>query len=576
MMAQDKSRDQLIIESLLLHKRLDELKTAEFHCVQVEEELKDKEHFLENILDSIQDGISVLDKDLNIIRTNPIVERWHPHVMPLVGKKCYQAYHSRTSPCEKCPTRRTLATGKTAYEIVQKNGLSGTPAGWLEIYTFPLINSKTGGIEGVIEYVRDITERKAAEEKLAELNKELVESNVKLKELSLIDAHTGLYSHRYLTEAIETEFCRARRYSYPLSVMMLDVDYFKSVNDVYGHKFGDMVLRQLASLIRKTVRRYDTVIRYAGEEFIVIAPSTEKFRIRILAERLHDAISLFEFGSRKQKAKLKVSIAVTSYPEDIDVGKGMDLVAFTDRILSKTKQVGGNKIFTSEDAELSGGQRRIDASMIENAEVRNLKNKIEKLTRSGNENVAEAILAFAKALEAKDQSTGIHAEKTVRYAVGIARAFDFPREVVINIEQAAILHDLGKVGVSERILRKKGRLTKKEFEEIKKHPQIGADILRPIHFMHDAIPFILYHHERWDGRGYPMGLKGLEIPLGARIIAIADVFEALTSNRSYRKAFTLPTATSMVREASGSQFDPKVVDVFLKVLHKERSARRVK
>ena len=132
-----------------------------------------------------------------------------------------------------------------------------------------------------------------------------------------------------------------------------------------------------------------------------------------------------------------------------------------------------------------------------------------------------------------------------------------------------MLHDLGKIGISENILLKKGKLNKKEFEEIKKHPQIGADIIRPIQFLHDLIPFIFYHHERWDGKGYPSGIRGEDIPLGARVIAIADVYQALISDRPYHKAFTKSTAIDIIKKSSGTQFDPRIVNAFLRVVGKE-------
>jgi HD-GYP domain-containing protein (c-di-GMP phosphodiesterase class II) len=138
------------------------------------------------------------------------------------------------------------------------------------------------------------------------------------------------------------------------------------------------------------------------------------------------------------------------------------------------------------------------------------------------------------------------------------------------IKQAAMLHDLGKIGISENILLKKGKLNKREFEEIKKHPQIGADIIRPIQFLHALIPFIFYHHERWDGKGYPSGIKGEDIPIGARIIAIADVYQALISDRPYHKAFTKAKAIDMIKKSSGTQFDPRIVNNFLTVIKKEK------
>ncbi len=182
----------------------------------------------------------------------------------------------------------------------------------------------------------------------------------------------------------------------------------------------------------------------------------------------------------------------------------------------------------------------------------------------------ESVFAFAKTLEVKDHATGSHVERTVQFATEIAKALQLSGDEIENIRQAAILHDLGKIGISEKILLKKGKLTPKEFTEIKKHPQIGADIVRPIHFLRGVIPVMLYHHERWDGKGYPNGLKGDEIPVGARIVAVADVYEALVSDRPYRKAFSKREALDIIKAGAGSQFDPDIVTIFLSVVGKEK------
>jgi HD-GYP domain-containing protein (c-di-GMP phosphodiesterase class II) len=165
----------------------------------------------------------------------------------------------------------------------------------------------------------------------------------------------------------------------------------------------------------------------------------------------------------------------------------------------------------------------------------------------------------------KDHCTGEHVERTVYIANKIAEALGLTKDEVLRIKQAAILHDLGKVGISEQILQKPSKLTKKEFKEIQRHPQIGVDIIRPIHLLHDVVPLIMYHHERWDGKGYPEGLKGEEIPVGARIIALADTYQALTSNRPYRKAFSKKEAMKIIERLAGSQFEPKITETFLNI-----------
>ena len=533
---------------------------------------RDKGHLLDNVFTSIQDGISILNTDMTIARVNPAMEKWYSHSMPLVGKKCYQAYHLRNAKCNKCPSIRTLKTGKPAYEISPKTAANGKVVGWFDLYSFPLVNRTTGKLAGVIEYVRDITKQEKARVKLEALNKKLTASNRELKTIALKDPHTGLYNHRYLEEVIEAEFSRARRYVHPISVIMMDIDYFKSINDVYGHKFGDLILKQFSSYIKRMVRKYDVVIRYGGEEFIIISPSTSSADATLLAQRLIDAVSLYNFGNREHAVKLKLSIAVVSYPDD-KVHKSQDLVNLAEQILNSVKEQGGNKVLTSKELRMahSGNHGILEPEKKE--DVSYLRDRLYKLTRKGNQSVVEAIFAFAKTLELKDHYTGEHVERTVHYAMEIAKALHLSPQEVNNIKQAAVLHDLGKIGISDKILMKRAKLTKKEYEEIKKHPQIGVDIIRPIHFMHDIIPLIFYHHERWDGKGYPTGIKGEEIPIGARIIALADVYQALTSDRPYRKAYARKEAVDIVKKASGTQFDPIVVKAFLEVLRKEKKRK---
>ena len=422
-----------------------------------------------------------------------------------------------------------------------------------------LVKERTAKLE------REVRERRQAEKEREAMNKELLRSNKRLKQLSLRDPHTGLYNHRYLAEIIEAEFHRAKRYAYPLSVMMLDLDYFKSINDVYGHQFGDLVLKQLADQLKKEVRKYDTVIRYGGEEFIIISPSLDRSSALVFARRIQDTINLYNFGNKKHIVRLKLSIAVASFPED-DISEGMDLVESTDQILNRVKESGGNKVYSSGD--IKNGKPLV--TLAESNDVIFLKNKISKLTKRANQGLIEAIFAFAKTIEVKDHYTGEHVERTVYHSTEIAKALELPEYEIEHIKQASALHDLGKIGISESILFKKTKLTKSEFEIIKKHPQIGVDIIRPIHFLHPIIPLILHHHEKWDGTGYPYGLKEDAIPLGARIVTVSDVYQALTSNRPYRKAYSRKEAVEIIKQEAGILFDPAIVNIFLKILQKEQ------
>ncbi len=546
---------------------------------------------LEFILGVTKTGLDIIDQDYNLRYVDPA---WASNYGEWKGKKCYEYFMGRNSSCANCAIEEAFRTKKTVIseEILTREGnrpiqVTTIPYqdknnDWLvaeinlDITQKKIIDEELkryrNDLEALVgERTRDLLEEtnryKAAELEKSKLNRELIKVNEKLKSISLIDAHTGLYNYRYLQEAIEVEFHQARRYAQNLSIIMLDVDYFKSINDVYGIVFGDLVLKQLAKQLKRMVRRYDILVRYSGEEFIIISPRLNRSTAFNMAQRLLDSLNFINFGNKKHSVKLKISLSVVSFPED-RAKNGMDLINLADLLLSRAKESGGNRVYSSLDMKnsLTKGMERISKSV----GIKTLKNTISKLNKQSKQGLSESIFAFAKTLELKDHYTGEHVENTVHFATGVAKELNLPKEEVELIKQAAMLHDLGKIGISENILLKKGKLNKKEFEEIKKHPQIGADIIRPIQFLHDLIPFIFYHHERWDGKGYPSGIRGEDIPLGARVIAIADVYQALISDRPYHKAFTKSAAIEIIKKASGTQFDPRIVSVFLKVIGEEK------
>lgn len=398
---------------------------------------------------------------------------------------------------------------------------------------------------------RDITERKKIEDME--------------KELSTKDALTGLYNYRYLMERLESEVKRARRYVLPLSVIMLDIDYFKSVNDVYGHQCGDVILKEFAQRLADFARDVDIVTRYGGEEFVIVLPDTNKNGAIIFGERLLDSIDKYLFDPKDKKMKLKLSMGLVSFPEDgDDIGTASGLINSADKALLKAKEKGGNKLCTFKDI---GKDIKDIVEKGGKENVAELSEKLSKMSDRVDRTLLESVYAFAKTISAKDYYTGEHADNMVSIVVKIGNKLNLSPETIKTLEQAAILHDLGKVGVPDDILHKKEKLTKEEYEIIKKHPQTGAEIIRPIHFLDRLIPVILCHHERFDGLGYSAGLKGKEIPLGARIVAVADVYQALVSDRPYRKAYGKKEALDIIRQGSGTQFDPEIVKAFLAIIY---------
>jgi diguanylate cyclase (GGDEF)-like protein/PAS domain S-box-containing protein/putative nucleotidyltransferase with HDIG domain len=576
---------------VLVEQRTKSLELEIASRIEIEEKANELYRQLEFTLGATKTGLDIIDKDFNLCYVDP---EWSRVYGDWEGKKCYEYFMDRKNACPTCAIEEAFRTKKTVVseEVLPKEGnrviqVTTIPyqdkhGNWLVAEVNVDITQKKKVDEELRRYreeleelvgerTRDLLQEtnryKAAELEKSKLNRELIKTNEKLKSISLIDAHTGLFNYRYLQEAIEVEFHQARRYAQNLTIIMLDVDYFKSINDVYGIAFGDLVLKQLAKQLKRMVRRYDILIRYSGEEFIVISPRLNRNTAFNMAQRLLDSLNFINFGNKQHSVKLKISLSVVSFPED-RAKSGMDLVNVADVLLNKAKESGGNRVFSSLDAEkLTGKGEGRDTRSVG---IKTLKSRIDKLNKQSKQGLSESIFAFAKTLELKDHYTGEHVENTVYFATAVAKELNLSKEDVELIKQAAMLHDLGKIGISENILLKKGKLTKKEFVEIKRHPQIGADIIRPIQFLHDLIPFIFYHHERWDGKGYPSGIKGEDIPLGARVIAIADVYQALISDRPYHKAFPKHTAVEIIKKSSGSQFDPRIVSAFLKVVSREK------
>jgi HD-GYP domain-containing protein (c-di-GMP phosphodiesterase class II) len=297
---------------------------------------------------------------------------------------------------------------------------------------------------------------------------------------------------------------------------------------------------------------------------MMISPRADRATGMILGKRLLRTIHAHNFGNKGHEIKLKVSISVASYPEDGVVIRGLDLVNLADRILGKVKEYGGNQVFSAKDVERLEGKTPSEDNAADVIEL--LKKKISRLSQRANQSLIEAVFALAKTIGLKDWYSDAFTTRMMNYAIGIAKMLKLPKDEIEHIRKAVILHDIGKVGINEKILLKSSKLTSKEFETMKKHPQLSTDLIRPLYFLRGTVPLILYHHERWDGKGYPHRIKGREIPVGARIIAIVDAYRSLTANRPYRKAYSKSNAMRILRRESGTKFDPQVTAAFLKLL----------
>lgn len=354
---------------------------------------------------------------------------------------------------------------------------------------------------------------------------------------SRIDELTGLFNRRHFEETLREEIARHSRHGDAFSLLMLDLDSFKAYNDMYGHPSGDRLLNQIGEIISGSIRNGDQPFRYGGDEFAVILPQTDAEDAHTVAERVRGCIAA-EMEDRH--LAVTCSIGLASYP--LDGVLSSELVNIADTALYYAKSTGGNRTYLS-------------SKMFSEPET-----ELETNTRAGT---LSAVYALAAAVDAKDHYTYGHSRKVNTYAVALAEAIGLPPEEVARVSTAALLHDIGKIGVPDRILNKKGKLNTEEWEAIKCHPRLGANIIGNIPDLAPCVGVILYHHERWDGTGYPEGLKGKTIPLGARILAVADAFAAMTSARPYRDALCEDKVLQRLRHGAGTQFDPELLGVFL-------------
>jgi len=391
-------------------------------------------------------------------------------------------------------------------------------------------------------------------------NKELEKTKISLKEYSFIDSLTGVYNCRYFFKRVKETILSAQRNNFSVSLVKLDIDLFKNINKIYGPLKGDQILKEFSRFLKENVRSSDIISRLEDDEFGIICPYADKGKTLNLLGRIQEKLKFNSFG--KEKINLQINIGVVVFPEDGSSTEG--LLSLLDRCLEYSKIKEG-KIITIQELKKNSYKTILE----EKKDLYYLKEKLHDLQSLLEKTTLEAIIAFARAIKAKDLYTAEHTEKTAKIAVNIGRELGLDDSQIEVVRYASMLHDLGKVGISELILKKPQKLTPEEFEEVKKHPIIGAEILRPLHSLIQLIPAILYHHERIDGKGYPYGLKDSQIPLEARIVALADAFQALTSDRPYRPAYTIDEAQKIIEEERGSHFDSQVVKAFQKILLKK-------
>ncbi len=385
----------------------------------------------------------------------------------------------------------------------------------------------------------------AMRRRVDELIEELSAHVDRLASAATTDALTGLVNRRGFDEGVGHELARMRRGGPPFALVLCDLDRFKDVNDSLGHPGGDRVLKRVAETFSATARDVDTVARIGGEEFGVLLPGTGEPEALAVADRLRHALEL-AFASDGYALTASCGVATAGEHPAAD-----ELMRAADTALDAAKQLGRNRSVAS---------RPHLAAMV----------RLELGDRLGESSPLRTMLALSEALDVRDCGTATHSRTVAHHAEMMARALGFTPRRTALVRLAGLLHDVGKIGVSDAVLRKAGPLDAAEWEEMRAHPEIGARLLGGV--VGDLGEWVLAHHERLDGTGYPRGLTHDEIPLEARILAVADAYEAMTADRPYRAAPGPAVAARELRAGAGTQFDAQLVELFLEALAAEQAA----
>lgn len=452
-------------------------------------------------LTSVGDGVIAVDKNRNVTFINPVAEEltgWRNeeamgHNLETIFKVIYGNTRERVKIPSQESTEEERATDLDNKILISKDGYERIIEN-----TLSPIKDKSGSTIGMVLVFRDCSEK-----------------NEKRKEIEFLSYHdqlTSLYNRRYFEKELKVLNSKE---TLPLSIVFADVNGLKTINDAFGHRYGDILLQEVAEVLKKEFRQGDTICRTGGDEFIILLPKAEK----ALSQKLINQVK------EKLEEKAIMNIIIT-------VSFGCD-----------------TKMHENEDIW----------KVVKNAEDLMYQRKIfySSSTRS------EVIKSILNTLYLKTPREDAHSKRVSVICEAMGKAYNLTDDEIKELRLAGELHDIGKIAVDEIILDKPGKLSQEEWEQIRRHPETGYRLLATSSRYYDIAEYVLAHHERWDGTGYPRGLRGEEIPWKARIISIADSFDAMTCERPYRKSLTEEEAVIEIKNSAGKQFDPEIARVFV-------------
>ncbi len=420
------------------------------------------------------------------------------------------------------------------------------------------------GLDGCSHSKRELTSYKA------KLTKEILSSHLTNASLyhqarltSQTDALTGVGSRRLLENKLEAECARAQRYKRPFSIAIIDLDNFKTINDILGHATGDDALKALAECMKNQKRVPDILARYGGDEFVILMPETTAEDAASFLERIRSNVEQIKVA---ENVSMTISCGIAQNLPDKD-NSPSDVIRRADLALYEAKSVERNciKLWNKNMSKV------LKAGDIDVEKIKRLKRRIAGLSEQAEQMFIQSIWGLVQALEAKSPYAKKHSENVTQYTIGIAKTMNIDLRQIEIFRRAAMIHDIGKIGIPDAILSKPDKLTPHERNIIEQHPLIGVRILEKMSFLEDEIAIVRTHHEKWNGQGYPDGLSNTAIPFGARIMAVADSFDALTSSRSYHNSRSLAEAVGILTDSSGYDFDPEVVNAMVSWIEEVRS-----
>lgn len=362
------------------------------------------------------------------------------------------------------------------------------------------------------------------------------------------DGLTGVYNHRFFCDALRQQVISSEKLQQPLSMIFIDIDYFKEYNDLHGHQKGDEALKVIGDLLNSSIRPGEIVARYGGEEFAILLPNTDENEAIRVAEQIRSKTEETYFSGQENQpnGNLTVSLGISTYPSKAK--NDLELIKSADDALYRAKFFNRNRVETY-------------TSILDDLKKEINERDVELIT---------SIKTLISIINAKDRYTYAHTEKVVMYSRLLADSLNLNTEDKKTLIYGAYMHDIGKINIAKEVLNKKMPLNEEEWKLLKEHPEEGIAIIKPVSSLQSIIPLIAHHHERYDGKGYPDGLKGDEIPFLARVLTVVDSFDAMTSNRPYNKRKSYEEGIQELRRCSGVQFDPSIAEIFIEVIKKSR------